>query len=146
MRSVSERERREADLFLADLMGGPRRRRTQAPHPLETSDESLIEDAIDPARVFDEVVYRGADPATLLLRSTVSGEDREQLPFDLAVYAGGHEPDVEQLGRWAALGERLVATVGDAYAARGLGTATREGSQAADQAAERARARMLTVV
>ena len=47
MRSVSERERREADLFLADLMGGPRRRRTQAPHPLAEARRALGAQVVD---------------------------------------------------------------------------------------------------
>ena len=95
MRSVSDRERREADLFLADLTGRPRRARPQtsrggetmaAPQPLsiaaESSDESLVDDAIDPARLFDEVVYRGADP-TPFMGEGDQGRDWEvvALPF-----------------------------------------------------------------
>ncbi len=83
MRYFSERERREADLFYADLMGMPAARRRRMapieatfsgetlPTPVtesadESVDEAFVETVIDPARVFDQVVQAGADPTPLL--------------------------------------------------------------------------------
>lgn len=89
MRRFSQRERQEADLFYADLMGrpAPRRRRRRRMPPIEatyssetvpetfsetageTADEAFAETGIDPARVFDQVVQAGADPTPLLFEA-----------------------------------------------------------------------------
>jgi hypothetical protein len=79
---ANERQRRDADLFFEQLTGGSSRAPVEhgSPSPLmrhpiigEGADESLLNDAVDAAQLFDEVVYRGADPNPLL----DTGDDRD---------------------------------------------------------------------
>jgi len=124
MRHFSSRERREADLFYADLMGIPaRRRRRTAPieatfssetEPAavaesidESMDEAFTETSLNPARAFDEVVHAGADPTPFL------GETDEDVVWEpVALPNSATPPNALQPGALVvtrALGEAQLA-------------------------------------
>lgn len=129
MRNFNQRERLEAELFYADLMGTraprERRRRRRRMEPIEatftseavpetpdealpeSSDEMFADASIDPARVFDEVVYAGADPTPLL------GETEDDVVWEpVALPHSATPPDTLQDGALVvtrALGEGRLA-------------------------------------
>ncbi|WP_193783259.1 FAD-dependent oxidoreductase [Streptomyces sp. E5N91] len=70
------------------------------------------------------------EPGRVRLVSTVSEAPAEELAFDTLIFSGGHEPDPRDLGEWSRPSGGSVHVVGDAYAARGLGTAGREALEA----------------
>jgi hypothetical protein len=125
MRYFSSRERREADLFYADLMGIPARRRRRRTAPIEATsssetepaavaerigesrDEAFTETSLNPARAFDEVVHAGADPTPFL------GETDEDVVWEpVALPNSATPPDALQPGALVvtrALGEGQLA-------------------------------------
>src|SRR5437773_765899 len=68
MRPFEESERRQADLFYADLIGRrpPRGPRPVVPAPRSFSGVRRVGDPIGAGWLFDSIVHRGVDPNTLL--------------------------------------------------------------------------------
>jgi hypothetical protein len=73
MRDFDDGDWRDADLFYAALMGRRRRRPRPAPAPAVSRSfaaEPYAPPSIDPGRLFDAVVHRGADPSTFIPSET----------------------------------------------------------------------------
>jgi hypothetical protein len=76
MRDFNDWERRQADLFYADLLGirRPRNPRPQTTTEPTSSSVDLAGASISPGRVFDGIVHRGLSPEAVLDTEAAEGE------------------------------------------------------------------------